>query len=229
MTSRTMTPLTRRQIAWRAAQDIADGMCVNLGIGLPTAVGDFIPAGREIVLHSENGMLGMGPAPAAGAEDADLINAGRGLVTLVPGGSYFPHVDAFLMIRGGHLDLTLMGAFQVSAQGDLANWNAETDAFPPGVGGAMDLAASTPEVRVLLEHTTREGAPRIRTRCTLPLTAPKCVTRIYTNLAVMDVTEAGLVVHEIVRGLDLAGLQRVTEAPLALAPEWRVLEAPTVS
>jgi 3-oxoadipate CoA-transferase beta subunit len=224
-----MTPLTRRQMAWRAAQDIADGAVVNLGIGLPTAVADFIPAGREVILHSENGLLGMGPAPAPGHEDPDLINAGRGIVTVLPGASIFPHVDAFLMIRGGHLDLTIMGAFQVSATGDLANWNAETPAFPPGVGGAMDLASCTPEVRVILEHTTREGAPRIRTRCTLPLTAPACVKRIYTNLAIIDVTEGGLVVRESVAGLDHAGLQEKTEAPLARASDWRVLDAPSVT
>lgn len=221
-------PLSRRQMAWRAAQDVAEGSYVNLGIGLPTAVADFIPEGREVVLHSENGVLGMGPAPAPGHEDPDLINAGRGLVTLLPGGSFFTHSDAFLMIRGGHLDVTVMGAFQVSEQGDLANWNAETPAFPPGVGGAMDLAASTKEVRVILEHTTRDGEPRIRTRCTLPLTAPKCVTRIYTNLAVIDVTGDGLLVREIVPGLDLAGLQAKTEAALRLCPNWRVLEAPAV-
>ena len=218
--------LTRRQMAWRAAQDIADRSYVNLGIGLPTLVADFIPEGREIVFHSENGMLGMGLAPAPGQEDPDLINAGRGHVTLVPGGSFFHHNDAFLMIRGGHLDLTLMGAFEVSAAGDLANWNAQTRAFPPGVGGAMDLAASTREVRVLLEHTTKEGRPRIRSTCSLPLTAPKCVTRIYTNLAVMDVTPAGLQVSDIVDGLTLEGLQAVTDAPLTAAADCKVLRAP---
>ncbi len=135
-----MKPLTRRQMAWRAAQDIVDGAYVNLGIGLPTMVSDFIPADREIVFHSENGILGMGPAPKPGEEDKDLINAGKGLTTIVPGGSFFHHNDAFLMIRGGHLDLALLGAFEVSEAGDLANWTTDDPGFPPGVGGAMDLA-----------------------------------------------------------------------------------------
>ena len=157
--------LTRRQIAWRAAQDILDGSYVNLGIGLPTLVADFIPADREIVFHSENGVLGLGKAPAPGEVDPDLINAGKGAASLLPGGSFFHHTDAFLMIRGGHVDLSLMGAFEVSAEGDLANWTTNDPHFAPGVGGAMDLAAGAREVRVLLEHTTKEGVARLRNRC----------------------------------------------------------------
>jgi 3-oxoadipate CoA-transferase, beta subunit len=221
-----MKPLSRRQMAWRAAQDIADGAYVNLGIGLPTLVSDFVPADREIVFHSENGILGMGPAPRPGEEDKDLINAGKGLTTIVPGGVFFHHNDAFLMIRGGHLDVALLGAFEVSETGDLANWTTEDPNFAPGVGGAMDLAVGAREVRVLVEHVTKDGRPRIRKRCGYPLTAPRCVKRIYTNLAVMDVTPDGIVAREVVEGLDLAGLQEMTEAPLTLANDWRRLAAP---
>jgi 3-oxoadipate CoA-transferase beta subunit len=223
-----MKPLSRRQMAWRAAQDIADGAYVNLGIGLPTMVSDFIPADREIVFHSENGILGMGPAPKPGEEDKDLINAGKGLTTIVPGGVFFHHNDAFLMIRGGHLDVALLGAFEVSEAGDLANWTTEDPAFSPGVGGAMDLAVGAREVRVIVEHVTKDGRPRIRKTCGYPLTAPRCVKRIYTNLAVMDVTREGIVVREMVEGLDLGGLQEMTEARLTLANDWRKLEAPAV-
>jgi 3-oxoadipate CoA-transferase, beta subunit len=218
--------LSRRQMAWRAAQDIADGTYVNLGIGLPTMVSDYIPSGREIVFHSENGILGMGAAPKPGEEDKDLINAGKGLTTIVPGGVFFHHNDAFLMIRGGHLDLALLGAFEVAENGDLANWTTEDPDFPPGVGGAMDLAAGAREVRVLVEHTTKDGRPRIRKRCGYPLTAPHCVKRVYTNLAVLDITPDGVVVREMVEGLDLAGLQERTEARLRLANDWKRLEVP---
>jgi 3-oxoadipate CoA-transferase, beta subunit len=220
--------LSRRQIAWRAAQDIRDGAYVNLGIGLPTLVSDFIPKDREVVLHSENGILGMGPAPKKGEEDPDLINAGKGLTTLLPGGAFFHHNDAFLMIRGGHLDLALLGAYEVSEKGDLANWTVEDPAMPPGVGGAMDLAVGAREIRVILEHNTREGAPRLRKHCQYPLTAAGVVKRIYTNLAVIDVTADGLITREMVPGLDFPGLQERTEARLTLANDWRVLEAPTV-
>ncbi len=226
--SKTAKPLSRRQMAWRAAQDIPEGAYVNLGIGLPTLCGDYIPKDREIVFHSENGILGMGSAPQKGQEDPDLINAGKQLVTLLPGGSFFHHNDAFLMIRGGHIDLALMGALEVAENGDLANWTTNDPHAPPGVGGAMDLAAGAKEVRILLEHTTKEGAPRIRRRCSYPLTAPRCVKRIYTNFAVIDVTAEGLVVREMVDGLDLAGLQKITEPKLTLANDWRKLAAPAV-
>ena len=223
-----MKPLSRRQMAWRAAQDLTEGAFVNLGIGLPTLVSDFIPEGREIVFHSENGILGMGPAPKEGEEDPDLINAGKGLTTLLPGGAFFHHNDAFLMIRGGHLDLALLGAFEVSEAGDLANWTTEDPNFSPGVGGAMDLAVGARQVRVLVEHVTKDGRPRIRQRCGYPLTAPRCVKRVYTNLAVLDVTPDGIVVREMVAGLDLGGLQDRTEARLTLANDWRRIDAPEV-
>jgi 3-oxoadipate CoA-transferase, beta subunit len=219
-------PLNRRQIAWRAAQDLKDGAYVNLGIGLPTLVADFIPIDREIVLHSENGVLGVGPAPSGNEVDWDLINAGKQPITLVTGGSYVHHTDSFLMIRGGHLDLALLGAFEVSEKGDLANWTTDDPGFPPGVGGAMDLAVGAKEIRVLVEHTTKGGAPRIRKRCQYPLTAAGVVRRIYTDLAVIDVTDDGLVVRELVEDIELPALQAKTEAPLHPAPDLKVLRAP---
>ena len=221
-----MIPLTRKQMAWRAAQDIAEGQYVNLGIGLPTLVSDYIPPGREIVFHSENGILGMGGAPKPGEEDKELINAGKGLTTLLPGGAFFHHNDAFLMIRGGHIDVSIMGAYEVSESGDLANWATNSDRLAPGVGGAMDLAAGAKEVRALMEHNAKDGAPRIRKACTLPLTGAHCVKRVYTNLAVLDITRDGVVVREMIEGLDLAGLQALTEPKLTLANDWKRLEAP---
>src|SRR5882672_11476465 len=205
-------PLKRRQIAWRAAQDLADGAYVNLGIGL----------------HSENGVLGVGPAPGDNEVDWDLINAGKQPITLVTGGSYVHHTDSFLMIRGGHLDLALLGAFEVSEKGDLANWTTDDPAFPPGVGGAMDLAVGAKEIRVLVEHTTKGGAPRIRGRCQYPLTAAAVVRRIYTDLAVIDVTPEGLVVREMVEDIDFPTLQARTEAELRAAPDLHPLRAPPV-
>jgi 3-oxoacid CoA-transferase B subunit len=221
-------PLNRRQIAWRAAQDLKDGAYVNLGIGLPTLVADFIPTDREIVLHSENGVLGVGPAPGGNEVDWDLINAGKQPITLVTGGSYVHHTDSFLMIRGGHLDLALLGAFEVSEKGDLANWTTDDPGFPPGVGGAMDLAVGAKEIRVLVEHTTKAGAPRIRRQCQYPLTAAAVVRRIYTDLAVIDVTPEGLVVRELAEGVDLPALQAKTEAALRAAPDIKTLRPPAL-
>lgn len=223
-----MTPLSRRQMAWRCAQDLRDGQYVNLGIGMPTLVSDYLPPDREIVLHSENGILGMGGAPKPGEEDPDLINAGRGKATLHPGGSFFHHNDAFLMIRGGHIDVSIMGAYEVSAAGDLANWATDGDTRAPGVGGAMDLAVGAKEVRVLMEHNGKDGTPRIRARCTLPLTAKACVKRVYTNLAVLDITPGGIVVREMIEGLDLAGLRKLTEAKLILASDWKKFATPAL-
>jgi 3-oxoadipate CoA-transferase beta subunit len=225
-----MKALTRHQMAWRAAQDLRDGDYVNLGIGIPILTAQYVPAGREVIFHSENGVLGMGPAPGPGEEDPDLIDAGKSPATLVTGGAYMHHTDAFIMIRGGHLDVSLMGAFEVSERGDLANWTTDDPSFPPGVGGAMDLAAGARHVRVLMEHTSKAGEPRIRKHCRLPLTAPAVVSRIYTNLAVIDVTADGLLVREMVDGMELPRLQAVTEANLRLAADWRTLcptQAPT--
>ncbi len=205
--------LTRDQMAARLARDIPDGAVVNLGIGLPTRVGNHLPADREIILHSENGVLGMGPAPPEGEEDEDLINAGKQPVTLLPGGSYFHHADSFGMMRGGHLDFCVLGAFQVSKTGDLANWHTGAPDAIPAVGGAMDLAIGAKKTVVLMEHCTREGEPKIVERCTYPLTGIGCVSRIYTDHAVIDVTPAGLVAVEWVDGLDFEQLREMTGAP----------------
>ena len=205
---------TRDQIAARVAQDIPEGAYVNLGIGLPTRVANYLPADREIFLHSENGLLGMGPAPAPGDEDEDLINAGKQPVTLLTGGAYFHHADAFGMMRGGHLDICVLGAFQVSAGGDLANWHTGAPDAIPAVGGAMDLALGARQVFVMMDHQTKTGDSKVVAQCAYPLTAVSCVSRIYTDLAVLDVTPAGLVVREMAPGLDFAELQARTGAPL---------------
>jgi 3-oxoadipate CoA-transferase beta subunit len=207
--------LTRDQMAARLARDIPDGAVVNLGIGLPTLVANHLPADREIVLHSENGVLGMGPAPPKGEEDEDLINAGKQPVTLLPGGSYFHHADSFGMMRGGHLDFCVLGAFQVSMAGDLANWHTGAPDAIPAVGGAMDLAIGAKQTYVMMEHRTRDGAPKIVERCTYPLTGIGCVSRIYTDHAVIEVTGDGLVALEWVDGLDFDELCGMTGAPLS--------------
>ena len=208
---------SRDQMAARVAQDIPEGAYVNLGIGLPTKVANYLPAEKEIFLHSENGLLGMGPAPAPGEEDEDLINAGKQPVTLLTGGAYFHHADSFAMMRGGHLDICVLGAFQVSHTGDLANWHTGAPDAIPAVGGAMDLAIGAKQVFVMMEHQTKTGESKIVERCTYPLTGIGCVSRIYTDLAVLDVTPEGLRVREMAPGLTLADLQAVTAAPL-LAP-----------
>ena len=213
-----MQRLTRDQIAARVARDIPEGAYVNLGIGLPTMVTKHLPADLDIFLHSENGLLGMGPPPAPGEEDEDLINAGKQPVTLLPGGAYFHHADSFAMMRGGHLDICVLGAFQVSATGDLANWHTGAPDAIPAVGGAMDLAIGAKRVFVMMEHQTKDGASKIVPACTYPLTGVACVSRIYTDLAVIDVTPQGLVVREMVDGLAFDELQRITGVPLAYAP-----------
>ncbi|MDB6001987.1 MAG: 3-oxoacid CoA-transferase, subunit, partial [Rhizobacter sp.] len=182
-----MQKLNRDQMAARVAQDIPEGAYVNLGIGLPTMVANHLPREREVFLHSENGLLGMGPAPAKGEEDYDLINAGKQPVTLLPGGAFFHHADSFSMMRGGHLDICVLGAFQVSAKGDLANWHTGGDAIP-AVGGAMDLAIGAKKTFVMMEHQTKSGESKIVEACTYPVTGLGCVSRIYTDLAVLDIT-----------------------------------------
>lgn len=212
---------SRDEIAARVARDIPEGAYVNLGIGLPTLIGNHLPKDREVFLQSENGILGLGPAPEKGQEDEDLINAGKQPVTLLTGGAYFHHGDSFAMMRGGHLDICVLGAFQVSAEGDLANWHTgEPDAIP-AVGGAMDLAIGAQRVFVMMEHVTKAGEPKIVARCTYPLTAMHCVDRIYTDVAVIDVTDRGLTVVEMVEGLDFNELQRMTGAPLAIRGKER--------
>ena len=224
-----MQRLTRDQIAARVARDIPEGAYVNLGIGLPTLVVAHLPQDREIILHSENGLLGMGPPPAPGDEDEDLINAGKQPVTLLAGGSYFHHADSFAMMRGGHLDICVLGAFQVSVQGDLANWHTGAPDAIPAVGGAMDLAIGAKRVFVMMEHQTRDGASKIVERCTYPLTGLACVSRIYTDLAVLDVTPAGLVVRDIVDGLSFAELEHLTGLPLTDATQARADDLPPIT
>jgi 3-oxoadipate CoA-transferase beta subunit len=205
---------TREQMAARVARDITEGMVVNLGIGLPTLVANHLPAGREVILHSENGVLGMGPAPAPGEEDYDLINAGKQPVTLRPGGSFFHHADSFAMMRGGHLDLCVLGAFQIAANGDLANWHTGAADAIPAVGGAMDLAIGAKNTWVMMEHSSKAGESKLVERCSYPLTGLACVSRVITDLAVIDLTQQGAKVVDIVAGLDFAQLQRLTAIPL---------------
>jgi 3-oxoadipate CoA-transferase beta subunit len=209
-----MKKLDRKAMAARVARDIPEGAYVNLGIGLPTLVADYLPKGREIILHSENGVLGVGPKPAPGSEDPDLMNAGKEPVTLLTGGSFFHHADSFGMIRGRHLDFAILGAFQVSGAGDLANWHTGGADAIPAVGGAMDLAVGAKQVLVMMEHLTKQGESKIVERCSYPLTAARCVNRIYTDLAVLDVKADGLHVVETVEGLDFEELQRLTGVPL---------------
>ncbi len=213
-----MNRFSREQMAARVARDMPSGAYVNLGIGLPTMVANHLPADREIILHTENGLLGMGPAPASGAQDPDLINAGKQPVTTVPGASFFHHADSFAMMRGGHLDFCVLGAFQVSVSGDLANWHTGAPGAIPAVGGAMDLAIGAKRVYVMMEHLTKQGASKIVPRCTYPLTGVGCVNRIFTDLAVLDVTPEGLQVLERAPGLSFAELQRLTGVPLIDAP-----------
>ena len=193
---------TKDQLAARIAQDIFEGAVVNLGIGQPTLVANHLPHGREVILHSENGILGMGPAPAPGLEDNDLINAGKQPVTLLDGGAYFHHADSFAMMRGGHIDICVLGAFQVSATGDLANWSTgEPDAIP-AVGGAMDLATGAKQTWVMMDLLTKQGECKLVEACTYPLTAIGCVKRVYTDLATFECTPEGLKLIDLVEGLD---------------------------
>ncbi|SIN96282.1 3-oxoacid CoA-transferase subunit B [Vannielia litorea] len=210
-----MEKLTSAGIAWRAAQDIPDGAYVNLGIGFPEMVAQFQPAGRHVTYHSENGILGMGPAPEEGAEDWDLINAGKKAVTLNPGAAIFHHADSFAMVRGGHIDLAVLGAYEVAETGDLANWRIGHSGTP-AVGGAMDMVTGAKRVAVVTEHVTRAGAPKLVERCTNPLTGVGCVSRIYTSLAVVDVVEGRFVLREKLPGLSMEALQAVTGARLHL-------------
>ncbi len=212
-------PLTRTEIAARLARDIPEGWYVNLGIGAPLQVADYVPAEREVIFHSENGVLGMGPAPAPDAINRWLINAGKQYVSLREGGAYMHHADSFALIRGGHLDLCVLGAFQVAENGDIANWSISDNDSAPAVGGAMDLAVGARQVWVLMEHQTKSGESRLVRRCTYPLTAVGVVKRVYTNLAVLEVMPDGFVVRDMVEGLTLDALQNVTAAPLrASAP-----------
>jgi 3-oxoadipate CoA-transferase beta subunit len=209
-----------------AAFDIPDGCCVNLGIGIPTLIADYVPADRELLLQSEQGLLGLGPAADPSQADPDVVNASKKPVTLLPGASVFSHSDSFLMIRGGHIDLACLGAFQVAANGDMANWSTGSTEYAPGVGGAMDLAAGARKVWVLMEHCQRDGAPRVLAACTYPLTATTCVDRIYTDYAMMEVTGDGLVVSRMSEAIDFETLQKMTGAELILSRECAPYRAP---
>jgi len=209
-----LKPWSRTQMAARAARDIPEGWYVNLGIGMPTMVADLVPLEREVIFHSENGLLGMGPAPAKADINPWLVNAGKQYVTLRTGGAYMHHADSFAMIRGGHLDLCVLGAFQVASNGDLANWTTSEEDTAPAVGGAMDLAAGAKHVWVLMDHNTKEGQSKLVRNCSYPLTAPHVVKRVYTNLAVIDVTPRGFEVTDVVAGLSRKDLQARTDAPL---------------
>jgi 3-oxoadipate CoA-transferase, beta subunit len=210
------TKRTKDQLAARVAQDIPEGAVVNLGIGMPTLVANHIPSDREVLLHSENGILGMGPAPVPGEEDYDLINAGKQPVTLLKGGSFFHHTDSFAMMRGGHLDICVLGAFQVSATGDLANWHTgEPDAIP-AVGGAMDLAVGAKQTWVMMDLLTKQGQSKVVSHCTYPLTGIACVKRIYSELATLDCTPDGLRLVDKVEGLGHAELERLVGLPIAV-------------
>lgn len=207
--------LTPTQIAWRAAQDIADGAYVNLGIGFPEMVARFQPPGRQAIFHTENGILGFGEAPIPGTEDWDLINAGKKAVTIRPGTAFFHHADSFAMVRGGHLDVAILGAYQVAQTGDLANWSTGPGGVP-AVGGAMDLVHGAKRVAVITEHVTRDGKPKLVDRCTLPLTGVACVTRVYTSLAVIDIEAGHFVLREKLTCLTVEALQALTGARLHL-------------
>ena len=209
-----MNKWSRDQMAARVARDIPEGAYVNLGIGLPTMVANHLPKDREVFLHSENGILGMGPAPAPGFEDYDLINAGKQPVTLLPGGAFFHHADSFGMMRGGHLDICVLGAFQVSVTGDLANWHTGAADAIPAVGGAMDLAIGAKKTYVMMEHLTKSGESKIVSACTYPLTGIGCVSRIYSDLAVIDITPDGLQVVDMVDGMTFDELQKLSGVPL---------------
>lgn len=208
------TGWTREEMAQRAAQDIPDGSYVNLGIGIPEMVAQYVPAGREFIYQTENGLLGMGPTPTADEEDLDLINAGKKMISTVPGASFFHHADSFVMIRGGHIDVCVLGAMQISEQGDLANWSTGAVDAIPAVGGAMDLVAGVKTIFVISQHTTKTGAAKLMKGCSYPLTGKGVVTRIYTNLAIIDVTPDGFRVRELAPGVSFEEVCEKTDAPL---------------
>ena len=210
---------SKDELARRVAQDIFDGAIVNLGIGMPTLVANHIPTSREVVLHSENGILGMGPAPLAGTEDYDLINAGKQPVTLLPGGAFFHHADSFAMMRGGHIDICVLGAFQVSTTGDLANWSTGEPGAVPAVGGAMDLATGAKQTWVMMDLLTKNGVSKIVERCSYPLTGIACVKRVYTDLATFFCTTQGLQLLDVVDGVDRDELEAILGVPLSVDPK----------
>jgi 3-oxoadipate CoA-transferase, beta subunit len=219
-----MTPLSRDALARMVALHLPSEGFVNLGIGAPTHVADFLPTESGVILHSENGILNVGPKPAVGLEDWDLINAGKMPISLRTGGSYFDSSLSFAMMRGGHLDVAVLGAFQVSKDGDLANWSTGDNGSPPGIGGAIDLAVGAKSIWVMMDHTTKEGQPRIVERCVYPLTARNVVTRIFTNLAIIDIVEDGLAVRALLEGLPIEALQEVTDSPIHAAGAPQIIK-----
>jgi 3-oxoacid CoA-transferase B subunit len=210
----TFEPLSKEDIARKVANDLKDGQYVNLGIGLPTLVASFLPNDKEIVLHSENGVLGVGPRPLPGEEDIDLIDAGKDFITLKPGASIFHHTDSFIMMRGGHIDVAVLGGLQVSQKGDLANWATNDETYPPAVGGAMDLASGAKQIFVIMIHTSKDGTPKILEECTFPLTAKGVVATVYTDLATIDVKDGQMFVREMSPGLTKSDLISKTGAKL---------------
>jgi 3-oxoadipate CoA-transferase beta subunit len=222
-------PLNRRQMAWRAAQDIGDGLLVNLGMGMPVHVADYLRPEVDVFIQAENGVIGAGPLAEPERADPDLVDASSRRITLRPGASIIDSSWSFAMIRGGHIDITILGAFEVAANGNLANWDMRVPDKGPLVGGAMDLAACAREVWVIMEHNTRKGGPRLVETCTLPLTAMRCVTRVYTDLAVVDVTPAGFVVRDVLDDMTQTELRERTGAPLTFAPDCRVLAPPPLA
>lgn len=222
-------PLNRNQMAWRAAQDITEGQIVNLGLGMPVAVADYVKSGLDVFFQSENGVIGVGPLAAEDRIDTDLVDAGSRRITLRSGATIVDSASSFAMIRGGHIDVTVLGAFEVAANGDLANWDMRVPNKGPLVGGAMDLAACAREVWVVMEHNTRKGGARLIETCTLPLTARKCVTRVFTDIAVVDVTPTGFIAREMVKGLSPEELKARTGAPITIAPDCGTIKAPPLS
>lgn len=221
------TKLSNAQIAWRAAQDLPDGAYVNLGIGFPEMIAKFKPKGREVIYHTENGVLDFGEAPPAGQEDWDLINAGKKAITLNDGASFFHHADSFAMVRGGHLDVAVLGAYEISENGDLANWSTGPGSVP-AVGGAMDLVHGAKQVWVVTDHVTKKGAPKLLKKCRLPLTGVACVTTVYTSLAVVDIRNGRFVLREKLPGMSLDELQALTEAELSVEGTVKDLVVPEV-
>lgn len=219
-------PLSREQMAWRVAHDFEDGAYVNLGVGIPLMVVNFLPENNDVIIHSENGILGMEALEEGDEPDWNLVNAGKQPVKMLPGGSFFHHADSFLMVRGGHLDYCVLGAYEVSQDGDLANWRLPQSKAAPAVGGAMDLAYGAKKVYVLCDHNSKDGSPKLVEECSLPLTGAKCVDRVFTDIAVVDVTPDGLIAREMVDGMEFDELEARTGAPIRLANDWKTLTAP---